>query len=87
MTWRLVFTTAARRDARHLAAAGLKGRTQALLDILAKNPFDSPPRFEKLVADLSGAYSRRITVQHRLVYEVRESEHVVKVLRMWPHYE
>jgi Txe/YoeB family toxin of toxin-antitoxin system len=82
-----VFTTAARRDARHLAAAGLKEKAQEILDILAEDPFDSPPRFEKLVADLAGAYSRRINLQHRLVYEVRPDERTVKVLRMWPHYE
>jgi len=87
VTWRLVFTKAAQKDARHLAAAGLKARAERLLEVLAENPFKTPPAFEKLVGDLSGAYSRRINIQHRLVYQVLEAEHVVKVLRMWSHYE
>ena len=87
MSWRLVYTKAAQKDAKLLAAAGLKSKAQALLDILAENPYQSPPPFEKLVGDLSGAYSRRVNIQHRLVYQVLEKEHVVKVLRMWSHYE
>ena len=87
MTWRLVYTTAARRDAKRLAAAGLKPKAEALLAVLADDPYASPPPFEKLVGDLAGACSRRITIQHRLVYQVLEDEHVVKVLRMWSHYE
>ena len=87
MTWRLVYTTAARRDAKRLAASGLKPKAEALLAVLADNPYASPPPFEKLVGDLAGACSRRITIQHRLVYQVLEDEHVVKVLRMWSHYE
>ena len=87
MTWRLVYTTAARKDAKRLAAAGLKPKAEALLAVLADDPYASPPPFEKLVGDLAGACSRRITIQHRLVYQVLEDEHVVKVLRMWSHYE
>lgn len=87
MSWRLVYTRAAQKDAKVLAAAGLKAKAQSLLDLLAENPLQSPPPFEKLVGDLSGAYSRRINIQHRLVYQVLEEEHVVKVLRMWSHYE
>ena len=87
MTWHLVYTKAAQKDARHLAAAGLKAKAQALLGVLEKDPYQTPPPFEKLVGDLSGAYSRRINIQHRLVYQVLDDEHVVKVLRMWSHYE
>lgn len=87
MSWRLVYTNSARKDAALLAAAGLKPKTQMLLDVLAENPYQSPPPFEKLVGDLSGACSRRINIHHRLVYQVLEKEHVVKVLRMWSHYE
>ena len=87
MSWHLVFTRAARKDAKLLASAGLKPKAQALLAILAENPFKSPPPYEKLVGDLTGAYSRRINIQHRLVHQVLDAEHVVKVLRMWSHYE
>ena len=87
MSWRLLFTKQARQDARRLAAAGLKPKAQELLAMLEADPFRSPPPFEKLVGDLRGAFSRRITIQHRLVCEVLEDEHVVKVLRMWTHYE
>ena len=87
MSWRLLFTKQARQDAKRLAAAGLKPKAQELLALLEADPFRSPPPFEKLVGDLRGACSRRITIQHRLVYEVLEDEHVVKVLRMWTHYE
>ena len=87
MSWRLVYTRAAQRDAQSLGAAGLKDRAQALLGVLEKDPFQTPPPFEKLVGDLAGAYSRRINVQHRLVYQVLREENVVKVLRMWSHYE
>ena len=87
MTWGLVFTKAAQKDAKHLAAAGLKPKAQALLGILEENPYQTPPPFEKLVGDLSGAYSRRVNIQHRLVYQVLDEERVVKVLRMWSHYE
>lgn len=87
MTWRVVFTRQAQKDARKLAAAGLKERAQALLNVLTDNPFQSPPPFEKLVGDLAGAYSRRINIQHRLVYQVLQVDATVKVLRMWTHYE
>jgi Txe/YoeB family toxin of toxin-antitoxin system len=85
--WRVVFTRQARKDAKKLSAAGLKPKAEYLLNILRKDPFQSPPPFEKLLGDLSGAHSRRINVQHRLVYQILEDEHTVKVLRMWTHYE
>lgn len=85
--WRVVFTRQARRDARKLARSGLKQKAQLLLDLLAADPLRSQPPFEKLVGDLAGAFSRRINVQHRLVYEVLEHERTVKVIRMWTHYE
>lgn len=87
MTWRLAYTKPAQKDARKLAAAGLKDKAQMLLDILEANPFQAPPPYEKLVGDLTGAYSRRINIQHRLVYQVLEKEKVVKVLRLWTRYE
>jgi toxin YoeB len=85
--WRLVFTRQAQKDAKKITASGLRDKTQALLDVLAEDPFKSPPSFEKLVGDLAGAYSRRINIQHRLVYQVVKDERTVKVLRMWTHYE
>lgn len=87
MTWRLVFTKQAQKDARKLAASGLKPKAIALLSVLSEDPLRRPPPLEKLVGDLTGAYSRRINIQHRLVYQVIESEKAVKVLRMWSHYE
>ena len=87
MSWRIVFAKHAQKDARNLAAAGLKEKAQLLLEVIAENPFRTPPPYEKLVGDLKGAYSRRINIQHRLVYQVVEEEHTVKVLRMWTHYE
>ena len=87
MSWRLVFTRQAQKDAKRLAAAGLRTRTEELLDILRRNPYQAPPPFEKLVGDLSGAYSRRINIHHRLVYQVYDQERVVKIIRMWTHYE
>jgi toxin YoeB len=87
VSWRLVYTKAAQKDARRLAAAGLRDRAQVLLVSLAEDPLRSPPPFEKLVGDLAGAYSRRINIQHRLVYQVLPEEHVVKILRMWSHYK
>ena len=87
MSWELVFTKHAQKDAQKLSLAGLKEKTQALLMVLRKNPFQNPPPYEKLVGDLSGAYSRRVNIQHRLVYQVIEDHNVVKVLRMWSHYE
>jgi toxin YoeB len=85
VSWRLVFTKQAQKDARKLAASNLKPKAQALLDILRNDPFQNPPPYEKLVGDLVGAYSRRINIQHRLVYEVLEAERTVKVIRMWTH--
>lgn len=87
MTWRIVFTKHAQKDAKKLASSGLKVKAQSLLDILSINPFQTPPSYEKLVGDLAGTYSRRINIQHRLIYQIIESEKVVKVLRMWTHYE
>ena len=85
--WAVVFAKHAVKDARKLAAAGLKPKAQRLLDGLRVDPFQNPPPFEKLVGDLDGAYSRRINIQHRLVYEVFKAERTVRVLRMWTHYE
>jgi Txe/YoeB family toxin of toxin-antitoxin system len=87
VSWQLLYTKQARKDARKLAAAGLRPQAQTLLDVLQQDPFQSPPSYEKLVGDLQGAFSRRITIQHRLVYQVLAEEHIVKVLRMWTHYE
>ena len=85
--WRVVFTKQAQKDARRLASAGLRPKAEQLLALLARDPFEKPPPFEKLLGDLKGAYSRRINIQHRLVYQVLEEERIVKVLRMWTHYE
>ncbi len=87
MSWKLVYTKQAQKDAEKLAAAGLKPKAQSLLALLEQNPYQTPPPFEKLVGDLSGAYSRRISIQHRLVYQVLDEPKTVKVLRMWTHYE
>jgi toxin YoeB len=85
--WQVVYSKHAQKDAKKLAAAGLKAKALELLTILAADPFQNPPPYEKLVGDLAGAYSRRINIQHRLVYEVLPKERVVRVLRMWTHYE
>lgn len=87
MKWELVFTKQAQKDSKKNAAAGLREKTECLLEVLRKNPFQTPPPYEKLVGDLAGAYSRRITIQHRLVYQVLEQEKIVKVLRLWTHYD
>ena len=87
VSWQLVYTKHAQKDAKKPAAAGLKARALELLAVLAADPFQNPPPYEKLVGDLAGAYSRRINIQHRLVYEVFPKERVVRVLRMWSHYE
>jgi len=87
VTWRLVYTKRAQKDAKNLVAAGLKTRAKDLLDLLAENPHRTAPPYEKLVGDLAGAYSRRINIKHRLVYQILEEEKTVKVLRMWTHYE
>ena len=84
--WQLKFTKLVQKDAKKLAAAGLKSKTQKLLEILKQNPFTNPPRYEKLQGDLKGAYSRRINIQHRLVYEVFNEEHTVKIISIWSHY-
>lgn len=85
--WTLAYSRQAQKDAKRLASSGLKERAQTLLDMLAEDPFRTPPRYEKLVGDLAGCYSRRINIQHRLVYEVFPDSRVVHVLRMWAHYE
>jgi len=87
IAWQVVFTRQAQKDALNLASAGLRPKAEALLAVLALNPFQTPPSYEKLGGDLAGAYSRRINIQHRLVYEVDKETRVVKVLRMWTHYE
>lgn len=87
MSWQLAFTKQAQKDAAKLAAAGLKSKAETMLAILRKNPFQNPPPYEKLVGDLAGAYSRRINIQHRLVYQVLSEDKAIKVLRMWTHYE
>jgi len=88
VNWKLVYTKTAQKDAKKLSSAGLKNKAQFLLDILKENPFQNPPPYEKLVGDLNGAYSRRINIQHRLVYEVLANKvKTVKIIRMWSHYE
>jgi len=86
-SWTLTYSRQAQKDAKKLAASGLKPRAQKLLDVIAEDPFATQPRFEKLVGNLAGCYSRRINIQHRLVYEVFPDTHTVHVLRMWTHYE
>lgn len=85
--WLVVFTRDAQKDSRNLSSAGLRSKTEELLAVLRRNPFQTPPHYEKLVGDLAGAYSRRINIQHRLVYQVDKEAKAVKVLRMWTHYE
>ena len=87
VSWRLVYTKRAQADAKKLASSGLRPKSEALLAIVAEDPFRRPPPFEKLVGDLAGAHSRRINIQHRLVYQVLEEERIVKVPRPWSHYE
>ncbi|MEB3215048.1 MAG: Txe/YoeB family addiction module toxin [Nostocales cyanobacterium 94392] len=87
IAWQILYTNLAKKDAKKLASSNLKDKAEELLAILAENPFQNPPPFEKLVGDLEGAYSCRINVQHPLVYEIIESEKIVKVIRMWTHYE
>jgi len=87
VSWQLVYTKQAQKDAKKLVSAGLKPKAEELLEILKKDPFKNPPPFEKLVGDLSGACSRRLNIQHRLVYQVFEEEHIVKIIRLWTHYE
>ena len=85
--WRVVFTKQAHKDANKISASGLRSKAEKVIDILRKNPYQTPPSFEKLIGDLTGAYSRRINIQHRLVYQILDDEKVVKVIRMWTHYE
>ncbi len=87
MTWRLVFSKQARKDAKKLSASNLRQKAEEILEILQEDPFQKPPFYERLVGDLRGAYSRRINIQHRIVYQVLEEERIVKVIRMWTHYE
>ncbi len=87
MSWKLVYTKQARKDAKKISSSGLKKKAQKLLNIIQDNPYQNPPPYEKLVGDLAGAYSRKINIQHRIVYQVYEKEHAVKVLRLWTHYE
>ena len=87
MSWELVYTKQAQEDARKLSSSGLKNKAKLLLDIIQKDPYQNPTPYEKLVGDLSGAYSRRINIQHRLVYQVYEKEQTIKIIRLWTHYE
>jgi len=87
VSWKIVFTNMAQKDAKKIKRAGLKSKAEELLSVIKKKPFQNPPSYEKLVGDLSGAYSRRINIQHRLVYQIIAEEKVVKVIRMWTHYE
>ena len=85
--WKVVFTKQAQKDAKKLSASGLRPKAEKLISLLRENPFATPPPYEKLVGDLSGAFSRRINIQHRLVYQVLENERIIKVIRLWSHYE
>lgn len=87
MKWRLVYTNQAHKDAKKISQAGLKEKVIELLEILEKDPFQTPPQFEKLLGDLKGAYSRRINIHHRLVYQILSKEKTIKIIRMWTHYE
>lgn len=87
MSWKVIFTKQAQKDARKIEDSGLKLKAEKLIDILHSNPFQKPPPYEKLVGDLSGAYSRRINIQHRLIYQILDKEKTVKIIRMWTHYE
>ena len=87
MSWELRYTKQAQKDVKKLSASGLKAKAELILNIVKENPYQNPPPYEKLVGDLNGAYSRRINIQHRLVYQVYENEHIIKVLRLWTHYE
>jgi Txe/YoeB family toxin of toxin-antitoxin system len=87
VSWTVVFTKQARKDAKKLSASGLKSKAEAIIQILREDPYQVTPSYEKLVGDLSGAYSRRVNIQHRIVYQILEDEKTVKVIRMWTHYE
>jgi Txe/YoeB family toxin of toxin-antitoxin system len=87
VSWELLYTKQAQKDAKKISASGLKEKAQELLALIAENPYQNPPPYEKLVGDLSGAYSRRINIQHRLVYQIYDEEKIVKIIRLWTHYE
>ncbi len=87
MSWEIVYTKQAQKDAKKLSRTGINSKAKELLEVIKENPFKTPPSYEKLVGDLAGAYSRRINIQHRLVYQVYEKEIIIKVIRMWTHYE
>ncbi len=87
MSWKVVYTKQAQKDARKLASSGLKSKANDIIDILKTNPYQTPPPYEKLTGDLSGAYSRRINIQHRIVYQIINTDNTVKILRMWTHYQ
>lgn len=87
MIWRIVFTKHAQKDAKKLSGSGLKSKAEEIIDILKQNPYQTPPPYEKLVGDLSGTYSRRLNIQHRIVYQILNDDKIVKVIRMWTHYE
>ncbi|RLD58175.1 MAG: Txe/YoeB family addiction module toxin [Bacteroidetes bacterium] len=87
MKWKIVYTKQAQKDAKKISASGLKAKTQKIIEIIRANPFETPPPFEKLIGDLSGAYSRRINIKHRLVYQIYDDLKIVKIIRMWSHYE
>lgn len=87
MIWKVVFTKQAQKDAKKLSTSGLKSKAEEIIDILKTNPYQNPPSYEKLVGDLSGAYSRRLNIQHRILYQIINDDKIVKVLRMWTHYE
>jgi len=87
VSWEIAYTKQAQKDAKKVSQSGLKSKAQKLIEVVKENPFQNPPPYEKLVGDLTGAYSRRINIQHRLVYQVYEEEKIVKIIRMWTHYE
>ena len=87
MSYKLVYTKQAQKDAKKIKNSGLKSKVEELLEIIRKDPYKNPPPYEKLVGDLSGAYSRKINIQHRLVYQIKKNEKIIKVIRMWTHYE
>jgi len=87
VSWRIVFTKNAQKDAKQLSGSGLKSKVEEIIEILKQNPYKTPPPYEKLVGDLSGAYSRRLNIQHRIVYQILNDDKIVKVIRMWTHYE
>ncbi len=87
MSWRIIFTKQAQKDAKKISASGLKSKAEKIIEILRQNPFQIPPPYEKLVGDLAGSYSRRLNIQHRIVYQVMADKQIVKIIRMWTHYE